>query len=105
MQQRIAAVQFQFAERDFGLILEGSQMRFVVGVFQEVAGPAACESAASPVRTPSGDRSWMTPSYSWRPLNSRTSATFRSHTARSRGDSSSIARPYRGLPCARGAVA
>ena len=34
---------------------------------------------------PSGDRSWMTPSYSCRPAHSRTSATSRSQTARSRG--------------------
>src|SRR5262249_52197504 len=51
---------------------------------------AASASAASPRRTPAGERSWMTPSYSCRPLYSRTSAISRSHTARSRADRSSM---------------
>ena len=49
---------------------------------------AASASAARLLRTPSGDRSWIVPSYSCRPLYSRASARSRSHTARSRADRS-----------------
>ena len=50
----------------------------------------AAASRASPAATPSGDRSWGTPSYSCRPPYSRASATLRSQTARTRGSSSSM---------------
>jgi hypothetical protein len=46
------------------VILERGQMRLIVHIIEGVTDSAAWARAASPARTPSGDRSWMTPSYS-----------------------------------------
>src|ERR1022692_4168904 len=51
----------------------------------------ASASLVRPWRTPSGERSWTDPSYSCRPLFSRTPATSRSHTARTRRGRSAMA--------------
>ncbi len=72
---RVAPVQFQVAELDPGRIGERGQLGLVVRVGQRRVGACGVVQRAQAGRTPARERSWTRPSYSCRPLHSRTSAT------------------------------
>ncbi len=88
VQDRVPAVQFELGVGD--LFCSSAADRCASSCPSASRSPSALAvaSRARPARTPAGDRSCGLPSYSCRPAYSRTSATSRSQTARTRGERS-----------------